>query len=262
MSINLETRAEPLEVDRRRTTSSSFFIDGEQQAEPGLAAKGTAQQTLYERTQTIHAWQPEIGYPAFFINDQKGKTKAMVSTGLDLDQETAVWQINVYGQGTILHGQTTQTGDRWQSITRDRQGRLWQEATLWDKNSPGLLSSFVISAISKVNNLDVIAETIIQNRAANKIEYDHYRAWLQKKDKFGYGDKRQKDLLRAYFNAKFESHDAISLQHMVEPNKDDYCRWQNIGSLPAMVRELLASTDYQVVVQAPDYTEKSATETE
>lgn len=248
MSINLETRAEVLETEPRTADSRSFFIVAEQPVETGLGVEETAEQTLFERTQTIHAWEPELGYPAFMITSPEGKNQAMISTGTDLDDDTAVWQINVFDGRTILHGQTTESGDRWQWVRKDHQGRLWQETTLWDRESPGLLSSFVIGAINKVGNLAVIADSLIETRRAKKLEYESCQDKPGENGGSAYWGTRQKDLLRACSVFKFAAHDAISLQPMIEPNKDNYCRWQNIGCLPDIVMKLLINTNYEVAL--------------
>ncbi|MGI9027705.1 MAG: hypothetical protein ACR2FM_02585 [Candidatus Saccharimonadales bacterium] len=236
MAINLE---QPLsnEFEPQRTTDSrSFFIVENQ----------PAGSELYERTQEVLAWKPEIGVPSLYLNDIPGINHASITIGHDTDDKTAVLQLLVRDEkeAKILHGQVNESSERWQLASVDNQGRITQEATIWDSQPHGL-SAFVCGAIVQANVVPA-ASNLLTQRAAAKKKYEEYRDSGCEESKSSYWSSK---LAIKHSTIGFSSSSFSTLQHMIVPHKDQLSRWHNIDRLPNVVKKLLAAPDYEVIVK-------------
>lgn len=253
MHTRLETPIQTAEFEPRTAESRSFFIDENELSES----------ELWQRTQLIHGWQaglgyPEhpwqstIGFPEFKVEGVEGIDHATISTGVEPDGTTAIWQINVTNDGKrhIVHGQITEEGESWELVSVDHQGRLRQEGLIHDDVVPGALSSFVLGAISRVPLLEVTADRLLHEKRTAATQYGDYLLECKKKDKHGYGDKKITALLSNYVHTGFSGSGATDLEHVIAADLNTDSRRRSIARLPDVVKRLLASTDYDVIVPA------------
>ncbi len=232
MALSLDTPIELHELAPRTTDGRSFFIEPD--PSPDL--------TLYERTQTIHGWEPTIGCPNFELHNIEGAEHATIATGLDSDGATPVWQIRA---GTfLLHGQVGAEASSWQLASFDHQGRMWQEAVV-DEEGSTQLTDFVLASISKVS-LNGIAGKLLQLRSAARRDYEAYRTYQEREHRGSH--KRLTELLNVYASSRFSISSMVPTKNMVSRNPSKAPRQKTIEQLPELVKRVLGAADCAVDV--------------